>query len=60
MLRNKDVCDAIRFVVVAGTYEKKFPAGEFGVQCALIIGKRNESTDKKTSLNDALREFSIS
>ena len=48
-----------RSVVVAGTYTKKFPAGEYGVQCALIIGKRKESTDKKTSLNDALRDYSI-
>lgn len=49
-----------RSVVVPGTYNKKFPAGEYGVQCALIIGRRKESTDKKTSLNDALRDFSIS
>ena len=49
-----------RSVVVSGTYNKKFPAGEYGVQCALIIGRRKESTDKKTSLNDALRDFSIS
>ena len=49
-----------RSVVVSGTYTKKFPAGEYGVQCALIIGSRKESTDKKTSLNDALRDFSIS
>ena len=49
-----------RSVVVSGTYTKKFPAGEYGVQCALIIGHRKESTDKKTSLNDALRDFSIS
>ena len=49
-----------RSVVVSGTYTKKFPAGEYGVQCALIIGRRKESTDKKTSLNDALRDFSIS
>jgi 2,3,4,5-tetrahydropyridine-2-carboxylate N-succinyltransferase len=46
--------------VVSGTYNKRFPAGEYGVQCALIIGRRKESTDKKTSLNDALRDFSIS
>ncbi len=46
-------------VVIPGSYAKKFPAGEFQVPCALIIGKRKESTDKKTSLNDALREFSI-
>ncbi|MBQ8367087.1 MAG: 2,3,4,5-tetrahydropyridine-2,6-dicarboxylate N-succinyltransferase [Alistipes sp.] len=49
-----------RSVVVSGTYNKKFPAGEYGVQCALIIGRRKESTDKKTSLNDALRDFAIS
>ncbi len=49
-----------RSVVIPGTYNKKFPAGEFGVSCALIIGKRKESTDKKTSLNDALREFNVS
>mgnify|MGYP003293932759 FL=1 len=49
-----------RSVVVSGTYTKRFPAGEYGVQCALIIGRRKESTDKKTSLNDALRDFSIS
>jgi 2,3,4,5-tetrahydropyridine-2-carboxylate N-succinyltransferase len=47
-------------VVIPGSYTKKFPAGEFQVPCALIIGKRKESTDKKTSLNDALRDFSIS
>ena len=49
-----------RSVVVSGTYNKKFPAGEYGVQCALIIGHRKEYTDKKTSLNDALRDFAIS
>lgn len=49
-----------RSVVIPGTYNKKFPAGEYGVSCALIIGKRKESTDLKTSLNDALREFNIS
>lgn len=49
-----------RSVVVPGTINKKFPAGEYGVQCALIIGKRKESTDKKTSLNEALREFNVS
>ena len=48
-----------RSVVIPGTYNKKFPAGEFGVGCALIIGKRKESTDLKTSLNDALREFNV-
>lgn len=49
-----------RSVVIPGTYNKKFPAGEFGVSCALIIGKRKESTDKKTSLNEALRDFNVS
>lgn len=49
-----------RSVVIPGTYVKKFPAGEYGVNCALIIGKRKESTDKKTSLNDALRDFNVS
>ena len=49
-----------RSVVIPGSYMKKFPAGEYNVGCALIIGKRKESTDKKTSLNDALREFNVS
>jgi 2,3,4,5-tetrahydropyridine-2-carboxylate N-succinyltransferase len=49
-----------RSVVIPGTYNKQFPAGEFGVGCALIIGKRKESTDQKTSLNDALRDFNVS
>lgn len=49
-----------RSVVIPGSYSKKFAAGEFNVPCALIIGKRKESTDKKTSLNDALRENSVS
>lgn len=49
-----------RSVVIPGTYMKKFPAGEYGVSCALIIGQRKESTDKKTSLNDALRDFGVS
>ena len=48
-----------RSVVIPGTVPKKFPAGEYGVPCALIIGQRKESTDKKTSLNDALREHSV-
>jgi len=48
-----------RSVVIPGTMTKKFPAGEFQVPCALIIGKRKESTDKKTSLNDALRENNV-
>lgn len=48
-----------RSVVIPGSYTKKFPAGEFQVPCALIIGTRKESTDKKTSLNDALREHNV-
>lgn len=48
-----------RSVVIPGSYTKKFPAGEFQVPCALIIGKRKESTDKKTSLNDALRTHNV-
>ena len=48
-----------RSVVIPGSYAKSFPAGEFSVPCALIIGSRKESTDKKTSLNDALREHEI-
>lgn len=47
-------------VVIPGSVPKKFAAGEFHVPCALIIGKRKESTDKKTSLNDALRENNVS
>lgn len=49
-----------RSVVIPGTIQKQFPAGEFGVNCALIIGQRKESTDLKTSLNDALRDFNVS
>ncbi|MFN8334282.1 MAG: 2,3,4,5-tetrahydropyridine-2,6-dicarboxylate N-succinyltransferase [Cyclobacteriaceae bacterium] len=49
-----------RSVVIPGSFPKKFAAGEYSVSCALIIGKRKESTDKKTSLNDALRENSVS
>lgn len=48
-----------RSVVIPGTYQKKFAAGEYGVPCALIIGKRKESTDLKTSLNNALREYDV-
>jgi len=48
-----------RSVVIPGTYAKRFPAGEYQVPCALIIGKRKESTNKKTSLNDALREHNV-
>jgi len=47
-------------VVIPGAFEKKFKAGTFSVPCALIIGKRKESTDKKTTLNNALREFNVS
>lgn len=46
-------------VVIPGSYTKKFPAGEYQVPCALIIGKRQESTDKKVSLNEALREYNV-
>jgi 2,3,4,5-tetrahydropyridine-2-carboxylate N-succinyltransferase len=48
-----------RSVVIPGSITKSFPAGEYQVPCALIIGKRKESTDIKTSLNDALREFNV-
>jgi len=48
-----------RSVVIPGSYVKKFPAGEFNVPCAMIIGKRKASTDKKTSLNAALRENNV-
>ena len=48
-----------RSVVVPGSYRKQFPAGDYSVSCALIIGRRKESTDKKTSLNDALRDFGV-
>jgi 2,3,4,5-tetrahydropyridine-2-carboxylate N-succinyltransferase len=48
-----------RSVVIPGSYTKKFKAGEYQVPCALIIGKRKESTNKKTSLNDALREYNV-
>lgn len=48
-----------RSVVIPGSYTKKFPAGEFQVPCALIIGQRKPSTDLKTSLNDALREYNV-
>ncbi len=46
-------------VVVRGTRPKEFPAGTYDVQCALIIGQRKESTDRKTSLEDALRVFGV-
>ncbi len=48
-----------RSVVIPGTYPRKYPAGEYGVPCALIIGTRKETTDKKVSLNDALRDYNI-
>lgn len=47
-------------VIIPGSYAKKFPGGEFQVPCALIIGERKESTDLKTSLNNALRDFEVS
>ena len=46
-------------VVIPGSYPKEFPAGTYHVPCAMIIGKRKASTDKKTSLNDALREYQV-
>lgn len=49
-----------RSVVIPGTRAKKFPAGEYGVPCALIIGTRRESTDRKVSLNAALRDYGVS
>ena len=49
-----------RKVVIPGSYEKEFPAGKYHEPCALIIGERKESTDLKTSLNEALREYDIS
>lgn len=49
-----------RSVVIPGTYPKKFLAGEYQVACALIIGKRTEATDKKVSLNQALRDYGVS
>ncbi|MNU25695.1 2,3,4,5-tetrahydropyridine-2,6-dicarboxylate N-succinyltransferase [compost metagenome] len=48
-----------RSVVIPGSYTKSFPAGDYQVSCALIIGQRKESTDLKTSLNDALRDFNV-
>ena len=48
-----------RSVVIPGTYTRKFPAGEYQVACALIIGQRQESTDKKVSLNEALRDYQV-
>jgi 2,3,4,5-tetrahydropyridine-2-carboxylate N-succinyltransferase len=48
-----------RAVVIPGTRKKQFPAGEYDLPCALIVGERSESTDKKTSLNETLRSFSL-
>ena len=48
-----------RSVVIPGSIQKEFTAGKFGVNCALIIGIRKASTDKKTSLNDVLRDFQV-
>jgi 2,3,4,5-tetrahydropyridine-2-carboxylate N-succinyltransferase len=48
-----------RSVVIPGSYRKTFPAGDYQVSCALIIGQRKPSTDLKTSLNDALRDFNV-
>ena len=48
-----------RAVIIPGAIPKQFPAGKFGVPCALMIGTRKESTDLKTSLNQALREFGV-
>ena len=49
-----------RSVVIPGTIQKKFKSGTYNVPCCLIIGKRKKSTDKKTSLNNALRDFNVS
>jgi len=48
-----------RSVVIPGTMPKTFPAGEFGVPCALVIGRRSESTDRKTSLESAIRDYGV-
>ena len=48
-----------RSVVIPGSYTKHFPAGDYQVPCALIIGQRKASTDLKTSLNEALRDFNV-
>lgn len=58
-VESKGVVPA-RSVVIPGSYTKSFPAGDYQVPCALIIGKRKASTDKKTSLNSALREYGVS
>lgn len=57
-LESKGLVPA-RSVVIPGSYTKNFPAGDFQVPCALIIGTRKESTDKKTSLNEALRTYNV-
>ena len=57
-IETKGVVPA-RSVVIPGSYSKKFPAGDYNVTCALIIGKRKASTDLKTSLNEALRDFNV-
>lgn len=57
-IETKGVVPA-RSVVIPGSYTKRFPAGDYQVPCALIIGKRKASTDLKTSLNDALREYNV-
>jgi 2,3,4,5-tetrahydropyridine-2-carboxylate N-succinyltransferase len=57
-IENKGIVPP-RSVVIPGSYSKTFSAGDYQVPCALIIGKRKESTDKKTSLNDALREHDV-
>ena len=57
-IENKGIIPS-RSVVIPGSFAKQFPAGEYGVPCALIIGKRKASTDKKTSLNDALRDYNV-
>ena len=50
---------APRSVVIPGSVPRQFPAGTYNIPCALIIGQRTESTDKKTSLNQALRDFAV-
>jgi len=49
-----------RSVVIPGSYSREFPAGNYDVPCALIIGQRKASTDLKTSLNNALRDYNVS
>lgn len=57
--RTSKGCVPVRSVVIPGTQPKRFPAGEYHVPCALIIGERKESTDRKTSLNEVLRMFDV-